>query len=585
MVNFINKSKNTKIMKTFRTLLLLTFAIMIGEPTHADSFCFRKEKDAWRILIEVLDSHQVNTTGLNVATRLDQVLWDNNKWYEGDGITHDLAKAYRVRKPVDIEPDATLGEIIRAYMTTKYAKNRGEKYDYLIVCYSSSIYDHLSFMAQYPNSRHFKEIELKSACVMQNNSWQMCLDDNERYTVYQQYGVSYCPYDGFRSLSDQNNQYRKAVEDWYALMQKRNENPDLDCDIYASFISDHSDIFDGYNWAVYDSLDACRQRQAWLFACELHSIDGFHDFVLEYPESKCAEKAIRIIKDMAAWQLAVDANTHDSYSQYYTDFPEGDSIMVAANKLQQIEEEAWQKACRKNTIESYEHFVTQYPQGYYTESALKRQIDMEIQKFDNNKKGNIEKLELLGISSRLGYGLICFGNVGKSNSITVLMQGKTPVKVTMKPGQSQWVWVKNGEYQIYVTSSNGSEWNENGRGKVLVEDGIYFNAWYAWTSFFNHNDAINEVLYTDRKACDKIANEVTQRIKSEHEKLEKLTIYEQKKMLKHYFRQEEQNKEEYERICWDLENDANVGLLIRALFHSEPLWQYKPVMYQKYTSQ
>ena len=565
-------------MKTLRTLLLLTFAIMIGEPIHAEDLCFRKEKDAWRILIEVLDSHQVNTTGLNVATHLNQVLWDNNKWQERDGIIHDLAKAYRVRKPVYIQSDAMLGEIVSAYMEAKHSRKKGEKHDYLVACYSPCLYDLLSFMAQYPNSKHFKELELKSACVKQNNSWQMCLDDNERYKVYQQYAVSYCPYEGFHTLADQNNQYRKAVEDWTILTMDRPGDFDCNCDIYASFIRDHSDALCGFNWAVYDSLSACQQRNAWLNACEQHSIEGYQDFVLEYPDSREAKRAIRIIEDMTAWQEAVDGDTHASYSKYYTNYPDGDSIVVAANKLKQIEEKAWQEACRRNTIESYEQFVAQYPQGYYTESALNRQIEMEIKKFDTKGKGCIDKLQLIGISSRPGYGLVCFGNVGKNYDITVLLQGKTPVKVTMKHGQSQWVWVKNGDYKIYVTSNNGSEWKENGHGTVTVEDGVYYNSWYAWTSYINYTNELREELYTDIDACYRITNEVAQRVYCEMEKFEKLEIGIQKKMLINYFRQyleKENNKEEYGKLCRDLENDANVALLLQLIMSSQENAMYQ----------
>ena len=565
-------------MKTLRTLLLLMFAIMFGEPTHADSFCFRKEKDAWRILIEVLDSHQVNTTGINVTTRLDQVLWDNNKWYEWDGIIHDLTKAYRVRKPITIESDAMLGEIVSAYMEVKHSKKKGEKHDYLVVCYSPSLYDLLSFMAQYPNSKHFKELELKSACVMQNNSWQMCLDDNERYTVYQQYGVSYCPYEGFHSLADQNNQCRKAVKDWIVLLMDQPVNHDCDCDLYASFILDHSSALCGLNWAVFDSLSACRQRNAWRNACEQHSIDGYQDFVLEYPDSREAKKAIRIIEDMTAWQVAVDDNTHASYSKYYTNYPDGDSVVAAANKLKQIEEEAWQKACRKNTIGSYEQFIAQYPQGYYYETALNRQIEMEIMKFNAKGKGSIDKLRLVGISSRSGYGLICFGNVGHNYDITVLLQGKTPIKVTMKHGQEQWVWVKNGEYKIYVTSSNGSEWKENGHGTVTVEDGVYYNSWFSWTSNINYTDEVIEELYTDKEALYRITNEVRQRIYNEMEKFEELEIGVQKKMLINCFRQRlerESDKEEFGKLCKDLENEANVALLVQLIMSGQQNAMYQ----------
>lgn len=560
-------------MKTIKTLILLTLVMMLVKPIHAGSFCFRKEKDPWQILIEVLDTYQVDTAGLNVTSPFDFTLWSNNKLDYWQNIKQDLSKAYRVRKPVDIESDAMLGEVVCAYMEAKYAKKRGEKYDYLKISYSPSFWAYLSFMAKYPDSNHNEELELKSACVAENISWRLSNDDDDRNMVYLQYGESHCSYNGFHSLSVQNNLYRKAVEDWKGVLLEQQKDPTFDCDRYEAFILNHAGSLVGFNWAVHDSLGICQQRMAWFTACELHSIDGYCDFVMDYPDSKEAETALRIIEDLSAWQLAVDDNTHASYSKYYREFPQGDSAMVAESKLKQMEEDAWQKACAKNTIESYESFVAQYPQGYYTETALKRQIDMEILKFDSKGKETIDKLEIIGISSRQGYGLICFGNVGKSNDITVLLQGKTPVKVTLKPGQSQWVWAKNGEYKIFVTSSNGSEWEENGRGTVLVEDGVYHNSWYAWTSYFTHySDEMREILYTDKEARDRIADEALWRVYEEMEKFEKTEIGVQKRMLKNCYRQyleKENDKEEYEKLCRDLEDDENVGLLIRTLLRQE----------------
>lgn len=560
-------------MKTFKTLILVAIAIVFAEPAYANNFCFSKEKDAWQILIKVLDSYQVDTAGLHVTEDMVFLLWKSDKLDSWDDIAADLAKAYRVRKPVNVEPSTTLGEIVCIYMEAKYARKKGEKYDYLKICYSPRIQDEYPlFKAKYPNSIHNKELGLKSACVKQNMLWFLCDDDSDRNRVYKQFGESYCPYNGFRSLSDQNNRYRKAVEDWNALMQERDENPDFDCDLYASFALDHMGSLPGFNWAVNDSLNACRQRQDWHIACEVNTIDAYRIYVMDHPESKEAKRAVELIEDMTAWQQAVEINTHASYSKYYNDFPQGDRAWMAAQKLQQMEEGAWQEACRRNTIESYEQFVAQYPQGYYAESATSRQIELFVKKFHNKGKGQIDKLELIGCSSRPGYGLICFGNVGKNNNIMVLLQGQTPVKTTIKPGQSQWVWVKNGEYHIYVTSNNGAAWEENGHGTVLVEDGLYFNSWYAWTSYFDYPDEMREALYTDRVARDRIAKEVLQRTFSEMERLEGSEISVQKRVLKNYYRQcleKENDKNEYEKICWDLEDDANVGLLIRTMLCRE----------------
>lgn len=567
-------------MKTFKTIfLLMSFTLMIVEPTHANNSCFRKEKDAWQILINVLDSYQVKTTDLDVTSRFSSTLQDNNKLDLRNDIESDLAKAYRVKKPVSIEPNAMLGEIVCAFMEAKYARKNGEKYDYYKIRYSPVVDDeYLCFKAKYPNSRYNEELESKSSCVKQNAAWHSCKDNKDCHVVYDRYGVCCCPYDGYRVISERNNKCRKTMEDWDELQQSWDGGLGADGDRYAYFIQNH-DTLANYYTVAYDSLNVCRQRQAWHTACEEHSIEGYRSYVMNYPNSKEAFVAKLKIEEMVAWQQAVEANTHESYGMYYTNYPEGDSVAVAAEKLRLMEEEDWGKAQKQNTIRSYERFVAQYPNGYYTESALECQIRLEIERFKGKGKGSIDKLELEGISSRQGYGLLCFGNVGRNFDITVSMLGNTPVKVNMKPGQCQWVWAKNGEYQIYVTSSNGSEWEENGHGTVLIEDGLYYNRWYSWVSSYYISPEQSKI-FIDEGASVRIDSEVVKRICSEVDKAMLLDIDVQRKMLRNYYRQfceKTNDKEEFEKILRDLEDDENVIRLIKGI--CDPYTLDKIVLY------
>ena len=76
-------------MNRFKTVVLLLFAFIIGKPANADNYCFKKDKDPWQVLMEVLSAHQVDTTGLEITSRLDIDSWEV--------INADLVKAYRVR--------------------------------------------------------------------------------------------------------------------------------------------------------------------------------------------------------------------------------------------------------------------------------------------------------------------------------------------------------------------------------------------------------------------------------------------------------------------------------------------------------
>lgn len=553
-------------MNRFKTIVMLLFAFIIGKPVNADNCCFKKDKDPWQVLMEVLAAHQVDTTGLEITSRLDIDSWEE--------INADLVKVYRVRKPVQIEKDDWLGSVVSAYMEEKYAKKRGEKYDYYKICYSPLIDDEYhSFMVKYPNSVYNRELESKGICVKQYFDWLSCMNDEHCHEVYRRYGESRCSYKGFLPLMEQNNKYRKTVEDWDALMLERNGNPDFDCNGYEVFISNHIGSLAGYNWVVYDSLRVCRQRQAWRAACDSHSIAGYRNYMNEYPQTKEANVAYRLIEDLTAWQQAVEANTHESYVYYYNEFPEGDSVVVAGERLKRIEEPYWQQAQKKNSITSYEQFVKRFPDGYYTAEALNRQLEMEIKKFNVKGNGTIDKLDLMGMSSKHGYSLLCFGNISKNDdAIMVSLIGNTPAKVTIKPSECQWVRVKNGEYRIYVTSKSGAEWSENGHGSITLEDGLYYQSWYSYVHLLNElvlSPELLELRYADAAATQKIDEEVDRRLVQEAEKLlAQKDIEAKRKVLTNMMRQYYElinDQEQYKQFVMDIQDDDSIDYVIMYL--------------------
>lgn len=103
-------------MKTLRTLLLLTFAIMIGEPIHAESFCFRKEKDAWRILIanEVLQRAYSKMERLQeLETSVQKRMLKNcyRQYLEKENDKEEYEKLCR-----DLEDDSTVGLLVKTLL-------------------------------------------------------------------------------------------------------------------------------------------------------------------------------------------------------------------------------------------------------------------------------------------------------------------------------------------------------------------------------------------------------------------------------------------------------------------------------------
>lgn len=560
-------------MKTFTKSIILCLAVLFCGSAYAETTkttCFNKQKDPWRSLMSVMYSHGIDTTGLDVTSvmSLTDIALVNS----------DLAKAYRVSEPIFFTENTMLGLIITDYMKVKYKNKNGEKYDYYKNRFDP-LFDmdsYNKFMSQYPRSRHADELKSKALCLDQNYSWYTNKTDEENHDTYRQYGVSQCPYPGFVSIANENNLYRKTLEDWDQLQMELSSTDRSDCQVYDDFMRIHSGHLGGVYWVVSDSIAQCQQRQqqnAWRDARKMHTVEGYRNYLLLYPDSKEANEAERRIEDITAWQQAVEGNSHESFGRYYSEYPLGDSVAVAGEKLRIMEEAAWQKAQKNNTIGSYESFLKQYPNGYYSGLALNRQLELEIKKFNSNKGGTVTKLELAGFSSQQGYSLLCFGNIGINDDITVSLLGSSPVKVVLKPGQSHWAKVKNGQYKIYVTSSNGSKWEEKGHGNLYVEDGLYDEMWYSYTysTFIPTVTPTFDSKFIDRTAFNRISKEIDERIELEMKKLMKQDINSKRKVLRNVFRQfyeDNNNQQEYERMIRETEDDDNVNDTLEYLFET-----------------
>jgi len=78
--------------------------------------------------------------------------------------------------------------------------------------------------------------------------------------------------------------------------------------------------------------------------------------------------------DRAAWQAAAQANTLVAYRKYRADFPNGEFIPLAAERIARLEtaereERDWDEAKRLNTRKAYEDFIGQYPNSDYLNLA------------------------------------------------------------------------------------------------------------------------------------------------------------------------------------------------------------------------
>ncbi|MBO4645738.1 MAG: hypothetical protein J5642_04405 [Bacteroidales bacterium] len=472
----------------------------------------KKKPDRWQSLLNILSQNGVDTNGLNVTSKV----------HITNLIAFDLKKEYKIKERMILE-DEMLGTILTdLYRKKMSGKKTDEKYDYEILRYDPTIDDskYEAFVRKYPSSRYNEELQSKYLCLEQYRSWDRCQSDEEETAVYNMFGVSHCPYPGFASLAESNNAKRAIKEDW----------------------------------------DAAKR---------IHTIQSFQSFIHKYPLSDKAKIAQKEIEEIKVWKQAEAAGTHKSYSHYYTLYRNGSMAKVAIDRLREIEEPAWRDVQQQNTVTAYERFVEQYPDGYYRDSALNLQLDIELSKF-KDYEDDMEESSPLGFNDRQGYSQIFLGNVGKpgSGSIIFSLKGQKPFKVSLAPGEYQWVTLPNGVYHLYATSDGGAKYN--GKNTLNVEDGIYAIRLYAYTTLATNDDVISpkirELMSTDKEVVQRFDSEIISYCIQATERLKEQDLNTKRKILRNVFRrqcEEDNDKESYELIFEITETEEGIDSIIQ----------------------
>lgn len=505
---------------------LISSAAFAGNRWPAPS---KKNTDPWHSMMTILYQHGLDTTELNVMSIVPI----------SDEMASDIVKSYHIKKKSAefySYRDKMLGTIITDHLKMAMGRKRkGEKYDYEIARFNPKFnhFDYELFTIKYPSSKFTEELNAKQNCLEQYNNWLSSASKEKRMNIYERYGVSHCPYPGFENISQANNAMRKLVEDWKV-------------------------------------------------ANMLHTVQSFQKFIEEYPYATDeVGMAERKIEDIQAWQQAVSEGTHQSYSYYYNTFVNGDSVSVAGELLRLLEEPAWEAACQMHTADSYEHFVEKYPNGYYKDSALNRQLDIELGVF-KDYEDNMADILPEGFNSRQGYSLLLLGNVDKEDNIIYSLQGPTPAKVILKPGECRWVTLKNGKYHFYVTSNEGAKYE--GKTTFIVEDGIYSRSFYTYTSrektkaelefhrrFWKGErditvDEILDEIASDSTAAKRFRTECFERLQQEYHNLLKQDLNSKKKIVRNVYKryyEDENDKEGYEIFFKLSESDYELNLIIQ----------------------
>lgn len=445
-----------------------------------------KDGDPWPFLLKSLADAGFDTTDATVLTVVPAF------YVSVAGPV--LVKEFGVKQNVQLSSPCTLGDVICGYMCVKYGKKHKEKFDYLRVRYSSNT-DSLSvFLTMYPESQHSDEIKLKLDCIREYTAWTTLVTSSHAMDVYDSYsGKPQCNYEGYALLSRKNMDFRSAVSEWKKLV----DNGVTECSEWDNYIDKYGD-WSPFKQAALDSSALCKKHKMWTRAKELNTIASYQDYIDVYPKGRNALEAKRRIEDMKAWNKVVESRTYKSYSEYYSNFPDGDSAEVAKAWLKKREELAWARTRKVNDLNAYSLFLKNYPEGYYSNEARNRYNELIWNLYGNATKGSITDLKEVSYYSQDGYSYISFANVGISESIAVNMIGTTAVREIIPAGKYVWVKVKNGDYKIFVTSSNGAKWN--GHGNVSVSNKIYCAAWFAYTIKPDNVNIHPELFYVDRAA-------------------------------------------------------------------------------------
>ena len=130
---------------------------------------------------------------------------------------------------------------------------------------------------------------------------------------------------------------------------------------------------------------------AWVKALEIDTVEGYRDYIANFPNGRHVEDAQRLINefDEEAWKLADERDTIEGYEDYLESWPDGLHATEARERIakKKAEEEArrkqaeeaarreaaaWRTAAETNTIPSYETYLASFPTGKNASEAQTR---------------------------------------------------------------------------------------------------------------------------------------------------------------------------------------------------------------------
>lgn len=550
-------------MRTGMKTMAMTVLVCLGLAANAmptKAMPVKKSQDPWRTMMAVMSQLGMDTNGVSVATEVDKSM--------RFALLDAYKQAMKVKEYVALDPGVALGEYVSATVKVKYAKKKGEEWDYRKVQYGIDQWEMRDFLERYPQSEHADEIRAKAECLQQYKEWKLYGTFGSGVTkMARDYpDNTVCPYEGYVPLARVQNAWRADWREWQRIAQGSGLE---DYAVYEEYLGSRPGLPDGLKSMAKDSVKICHERYDYRTAMESPTIHSLTLFLTHHPGSEKEPYVRSLLAEKEAWEEAVNGGTHGDYLNYLQRYPLGDNALLAKERMRQIEEPDWALAEKRNTEASYTTFLDKWPEGYYAEMAESRQVERALAKM-NVRESDMQKVfHLVGPSSRQGYSKIRIGNLDKNLTMTVsITGGSNLLTLKLKPGQTETRTVPNGLYSIYMLWSGNVDMKDfNSKGKLKVEDGLYHTAWYTYTPELCRylSDEEIERRYADPTAMQRYVSGIVTMVNTDLDALKEQDVATKRAVLRNYYRRIE-TEEEYRKIYRELNDDSYVDIFLILLY-------------------
>ena len=433
-----------------------------------------------------------------------------------------LKKKLKVKNCAELDTqsagsECTMSGMLTALLKEKHGKKSNDKNDFLAIQYSTSAVDFERYLLKYPNSKYAYEADARMQLFKAHELWVNAEEEQTReaYEKFANYATANGAlqrsgdYEGCETMGERLYSKAQDIRAWYDLADRSTgTNPEIYAD-FDRYLQEHGSESPFAEQAA-DSMEVNQDRYDWQTAQKLDNSAAYEAYADEHPDGRYHRKAKQAAEELKLWEKAQASDKYEDYCAYAEEYPDGRFVERANEKMKQVEDAQWNKVNavkgKSNEITTLERFVEQYPSGYYASEARNRIAELRLAPYLKDAP-SFNSIERVGVYSHRGYSLVCLGNIDTGKTITVSLTGPTGFSKSIKPGNHEWVRVKNGKYKILVQASNVNNW----WGNAEFEDHIYADAWCTRDTMYGIPMKANR----DEKAFNRILEEIKDKVKEE----------------------------------------------------------------------